>query len=58
MIGIWGAEAVRLWGVAVGGGLRVREAQKMYKVQDGSGITYLLYQCNSSCNNTVNLLQI
>ena len=58
MIGIWGAEAVRLWGVAVGGGLRVREAQKMYKVQDGSGITYLLYQYNSNCNNTVNLLHI
>ena len=50
MIGIGGAEAVyppsygceAALGVGVGGGFRVREAQRMYTVQDGSGFTYLL----------------
>ena len=46
------------WGVSAGGRFRVREAQRMYKVQDGLGITYLLYRSNRNCNNTVNLLRI
>ena len=45
-------------GVEVFGVFGVREAQRIYKVQDGSRITYLVYQCNSNSNNTVNSLQI
>ena len=57
-IGGEGAEVVQLpsYGctVAIGGGCREGEAQRMYNVvQDGSGITYLLYRCNRNCNNTV-----